>query len=137
MRSHARAFDTRLEHRAVGAAALTASATIADIDQRAATRTEFVTIVRLDAIDIASNDEEYRFVWEVSNDDFATFETAAILSLGATEARIGGAVDSVAGDEYDVPWCTEVNGKAHQSYRIRLIVAGTTPSITFSMNSTC
>lgn len=137
MLSHARAFDTRLEHRAAGSAAVTASTTVADIDQRAATRTEFETILRVDAIKITANDEEYRFLWEVSNDDFTTFETAAILSLGATEARLGGAVDSAAGDEFDVPWRTEVNGASYKAWRIRLVVAGTSPSITFSMNSVC
>lgn len=137
MKSHNYAFDARLEHRAAASAALTADTTLADVDQRAQTRTEFVTTVRVESIKISANDELYNFYFEVSNDDFSTFETAAILSLGATEVRIGGAVDSLAGDVYDVHWNTEVNAASYQSWRIRLDVAGTSPSIAFSMNSAC
>lgn len=134
--SHSRAFDARLEHRAAATAALTASATIVTQDQRAPSRTEFVTVLRVESVKISANDEEYRFLFEVSNDDFTTHETAAILSLGATEARLGGAVDSLAGDEYNVHWNTEINGASFKSWRIRAVLAGTSPSIAFSMNST-
>lgn len=136
MNSHQRAFDARLEHRAAGLAALTADTTIADVDQRSQVRTEFVSVIRLESIKISANDEAYNFYFEVSNDDFTTVEVAAICSLGATEARLGGAVDNAAGDEYQVSWCTEVNGTVFQSWRIRLDVAGTSPSVAFSCNST-
>ncbi len=136
MNSHQRAFDARLEHRAAGLAALTADTTLADVDQRSQVRTEFVTVMRLESVKISANNEFYNVYFEVSNDDFTTVEVAAICSLGATEARLGGAVDNAAGDEYHVHWCTEVNGTNYQSWRIRLDVGGTSPSIAFSMNST-
>jgi hypothetical protein len=137
LNSHARAFDTRLEHRAAGSAALTADTTIDTHTQRAKTRTEYVTMLRVESIKISANNEEYRFIFEVSNDGFSTVETAAILSLGATEVRLGGGPDNAAGDEYQVPWFTEVNGQSYKDWRVRLDVAGTSPSIAFSMNSAC
>jgi hypothetical protein len=137
MKSHQYAFDARLEHRAPAQAALTANTTLVTRDQLAQTRTEFMTMMRIESIKITSNDEEYRFLFEVSNDDFATHEVAQIMSLGATEARLGGAVDNAAGDCYDVPWMTEVNSASYKSWRIRLEVAGTSPSIAFSMNTAC
>lgn len=133
--THQYAFDARLEHRAAGLAALTANTTIVTKDQRAQTRTRLVTILRVESVKISANDEEYRFVIDVSNDDFTTVETAAILSLGATEARLGGGPDNIAGDEYQIHWNTEVNGTRYKDWRIRLVVAGTSPSIGFSMNS--
>lgn len=136
MQSHDYAFDARLEHRAVGQPALTAATTIVSRDQRAKTRTEFVTQFMVESIDVASGNEEYRFIVEVSNDNFATVETAAILSLGHTSARLGSGPSNAAGDMYQVPWCTEVNGAHYQSWRIRLETAGTSPSIALAVNST-
>lgn len=135
MKSHNYAFDARLEHRAVAQAALTAAATIATIQQKAKTRTQYVTSIRLESIDVASGNEEYRFIFEVSNDGFATGETAAILSLGDDSARLGLGPDNAAGDEFQVHWNTEVNGQSYKDWRIRLEVNGTSPSIGFSMNS--
>ena len=125
--------DSRLIGRAVGQVALTANATVFTKTQLAKTRTEYVTQINIEAIDIANTDEEYRFVFECSNDSFSTVETAAIVSLGATGARLGGGPDNAAGDEYQIPWNTEINGKSYKDWRIRLEVAGTTPSIQFSM----
>lgn len=133
--SHEYAFDARLEHRAAGLAALTADTTIDTVLQRAQTRTEFVTTIRIESIDIVGNDEEYKFVIECSNDSFTTLEVAAILSLGATEVREGGAPDNAAGDEYNIYWCTEVNGQSYKDWRIRLDVTGATTSLGFSCSS--
>lgn len=136
MKSHNYAFDARLEHRAAAAAALTANTTIDTVLQRAQSRTEFVTVIRLESIVTnGASGEEYRFIFECSNDSFSTVETAAILSLGATASRLGGGPTNVAGDEYDVHWNTEVNGQSYKDWRIRLEVAGTAPSIGFSCNS--
>lgn len=137
MKSHNYAFDSRLEHRAAASAALTADTTFTSQSQRAATRTMFVTTVRVESIKISANDEAYNLLFEVSNDGFTNTETAAVLSLGATEARIGGAVDNAAGDEYDVHWNTGVNQTSFKEWRIRLDVDGTSPSIAFSMSSAC
>lgn len=136
MNTHQYAFDARLEHRAAGSAALTADAVIATASQRSQTRTEFVSILRVESIKISANNEEYNFFFEVSNDGFSTVETAGILSLGATEARLGGGPDNLAGDEYQMKWSTEVNGARYKDWRIRMDVSGTSPSIAFSLNST-
>ena len=129
-------FDKRLEHRAIGSAALTATTVLDTITERAAQRTMYLTKVMLEAVKISANDESYKVVVECSNDDFSTVEVAAVLSLGATEVRESGAPDSAAGDEYDIYWCTEINQRKYQKSRIRLVAAGTSPSITLSSHST-
>lgn len=125
-----RNFDSRLEHRALGSAAMTSTTTLVTKAERVAQRTRYVTKAIIEAIDIASNDEVYTLVAEVSNDAFSTKEVAGILSFGPTETRVGGAPDNVAGDEYDLHWSTEVNGVVYKDWRLRLIVGGTTPTIT-------
>jgi hypothetical protein len=129
-------FDKRLEHRALGSAALTATTVLDTITERAAQRTMYLTKVMLEAIKISANDESYKVVVECSNDDFSTLEVAATLSLGATEVRESSAPDSAVGDDYDIYWCTEINQRKYQKSRIRLVVAGTSPSITLSSHST-
>ena len=129
-------FDKRLEHRGMGAAALTAATVLATITERAEQRTMYLTKAMIEDIDIANGDESYKVVVEVSNDDFATIEIAAILDLGATGARQSGAPDSQPGDELELYWCTEVNGVKYSASRIKLFTAGTTPSIQLSCWST-
>lgn len=124
--------DARLEHRAIGAAALTATTTIATVTGRAAQRTPYRTLLNIESIKISANDEAYTFVVEVSNDDFTTVEVAAELTLGATEVRTGGAPDNAAGDNYEMLWTTQVNNAGYQDWRLRMIAAGTSPSIGFS-----
>lgn len=129
-------FDSRLEHRALGAAALTAATVLDTITERAAQRTMYLTKVNLEAIKISANNETYQVVVECSNDDFTTIEVAAILDLGATEVRQSGAPDNAAGDEYDIYWASEINGKKYQKSRIKLFTGGTSPSITLGCWST-
>ncbi len=129
-------FDSRLEHRALGSAAVTATATLATITQRANQRTCYLTKVILEALDIASNDERYQIVVEGSNDSFSTLEVLAQTDFGATEVRQSGAPDSVAGDTADIYWCSEQNDTKYGTVRIRLIVAGTTPTVTLGCYST-
>lgn len=129
-------FDTRLEHRALGSAALTATATLDTITERAAQRTPYRTLVSLEAIKISANNELYTLAVQLSNDSFTTIETAAILSLGATEVRIGGAKDSAAGDVHEILWSTEQGGMRYAQARLRLIIAGTSPSVTLGCYST-
>lgn len=126
-----RNFDARLEHRALGSAAVTSTATVVTKAERVAQRTRYVTKVLVEALDIASNDEHYLFVVEVSNDSFATKEIAGLLSLGATEVRLGGGPDTAAGYQGEIFWATEVNGVVYRDWRIRLVIAGTSTTITF------
>jgi hypothetical protein len=129
-------FDSRLEHRALGSAALTATAVLATITERAQQRTMYLTRVTIEALLISDNNETYQVVAECSNDNFSTIEVAAILDLGATEVRQSGAPDNAAGDQYDMYWCSEINGVKYTQSRIKLFVAGTSASLTLGCYST-
>jgi len=136
--SHTYAVDQRMIHREVAQAAITAASTvIGSHEQRAQTRTQYVTSIGIESIKISADDEEYRFIVQVSNDGFSTNEVAAIASLGATEARIGGGVDNAVGDTVQIHWNTEVNGQSYKDWRITLVTDGTAPSIAFSALSSC
>jgi len=127
-----RALDSRLQHRAPASAAQTATATVETLDQTVAMRTEFVTKIYLEAIAIDGNDESYTFTIELSDDNFSTVnEVAAIRDFGATEVRVAGAPDSVAGDIIEMFWASEVNGIAYRYWRLRCTHAGATSSITY------
>lgn len=130
------AFDSRLEHRALGSAAVTATAVLATIEQRAAMRTDYMTKVILEAVKISANDELYQVVAELSDDNFVTInEVAAVRDFGATEVRQSGAPDSAAADEVEIHWNTETNGVTYKYGRLRLIISGTSPSITLGCHS--
>lgn len=121
-----RPFDQRLEHRAAGAAALAADTVIDTITQRTNSRTEAITKIHLEAVEIATGDELYTFVIELSDDNFVTVnEVAAIRDAGATAVRQSGAPDSLVGDEFEIYWANEVNGVAYQYWRLKLFVSGT------------
>ena len=127
------ALDTRLQHRAPGSAAITSTAVVATVNQRAAGRTDYLTKIFIEALDVAGNDELYAFVIEVSDDNFSGVnEVAAIRDFGATEVRQSGAPDTVAGDEIEMFWSTEVNGVVYKDWRLNLIISGAgSESITF------
>jgi hypothetical protein len=128
-------FDVRLQHRAPGAAAITTTTTLDTIPERVAQRTVYRTIVNVEAIKISANNELYNLVVQLSNDSFTTIEQAAILSMGATEVRVGGSKDSLAGDTYEIMWSTEADGIKYAAARLQLILAGTSPSITINSYS--
>ena len=122
-------FDSRLEHRAAGQAALTADTTLGDFDQRAQTRTEFLTKVYVESIDTTTGDEKYVIRAELSNDDFTTVDAVGgILELGDA-TQLASATDTAVGDELEMRWTTEVAGTVYQHWRIRLDVSGTSPSL--------
>lgn len=135
------AVDLRHIHREPASAAVTADANYGDadasqayIDMGAATNTLFTTQINIEAIKISSNDETYTFRIEVSNtSDFTVKEVAAVLSLGPTETRMGGAPDNAAGDEYQIYWCSRVNNTEYRYWRLAYDEGtGTSPSITFN-----
>lgn len=126
-----RPLDSRLQHRAPAAAAMTSTTTLATVDQTVAMRTEYVTRINVEAVDVASGNELYVWVIELSDDNFVTTnEVAAIRDMGDTTVRTGGAPDTAAGDQIEMYWATEVNGIAYRYWRLRMIASGTTPSIT-------
>ena len=135
MGNFAISFDARLQHRAPGAAAITSTTTLDTITERAAQRTVYRTLVNVEAIKITANNELYNLVVQLSNDGFTTIEQGAILSMGATEVRVGGSKDSAAGDTYEIMWSTEADGTKYAAARLQLIVAGTSPSITLNSYS--
>lgn len=118
-----------------GAAAITADGVTqvggADATKKVgAGRFEAVLIVDVSAIDISSADEVYHLLLQGSNaSNFSSVETLAQLSLGATAARPGGAVNSVVG-RYEIPFITEQHDTVYDYIRLYADVAGTTPSIT-------
>ena len=136
MSNKAYAFDSRLEHRALGSAALIATAILATITERAAQRTDYRTIATVEAIKISDNDELYQVVVECSNDGFTSLEVAGIADFGATEVRQSGAPDSLVGDFCEIYWSTEINGTKYAASRIRVITAGTDETITLGCYST-
>ncbi len=130
-------FDSRLEHRALGSAALTAATVLDTHDQGVAQRTAYRTLYNVEAIVISNNDETYQLVVEVSNDNFSSdIEVAHIVDLGATEVRQSGAPDSAAGDQYEALWSTEVNGTKYRYFRVKVFMAGTAESLTLGCYST-
>lgn len=127
--------DLRLIHREVARAALTSTATLATIAERASQRTSYRTLVNVESIKITANNELYKVVVECSNDGFTTVEVAEVRDLGATEVRESGAPDSAAGDTLELLWATEINGTKYAASRIRLVISGTAPSIGLSCRS--
>lgn len=138
--------DLRHIHREAGSAAVTADAQYGDadasqayVDMGAATNTLFSTVLNIEAITISGNNEVYDFRIELCNDsDFSSsdVEVAAMLSLGPTETRKGGAPDNAAGDEYIMYWSTRQNGTEFRYWRLAYDEgAGTAPSITFNAYS--
>lgn len=94
-------------------------------------RFEGVLIIDVSAIDIVSNDEVYHICLQgASTSAFSTKEIVAQMSLGATEVRPGGAIDSTPG-RYEIPFQTEQDGIVYDWVRLHVDLNGTTPSITF------
>jgi len=120
-----------------GAAAITADgvtqvASAAAYKKVGPGRFEGVLIIDVSAIDIVGNDEAYHLLLQgaASGDDaFTTVETLAQITLGATEVRPGGAVDSVIG-RYEIPFTTEQHDTVYDWVRLYVDVAGVSASIT-------
>lgn len=93
-------------------------------------RFEGVLIVDVSAMDISSADEVYHLLLQGSNDSFATKETVAQYSLGASAARPGAPANSVIG-RYEIPFTTEQHDTVYTDVRLYVDLAGTTPSIQF------
>lgn len=130
-------FDARLEHRAIGSAAITAAATtLATITERAQQRTQYRTIVNVEAIKTSAGNELAQVVIELSNDAFTTVHVAAVADFGHTSVRQSGAPTSVAGDGREILWTTEQGETKYAASRIRVLTSGTAPSITLGCFST-
>lgn len=132
-----RAFDTRLQHRAPASAAMTATTTLDTQQQRDVTYTEFETIVYVEAIDVANGDETYTVVVELSDDNFATVKAECARIILGDATQLAGDADTAVGDKYRIMWHNEWAGVVYRDWRVRVIIAGTSPSITLNSYSTC
>lgn len=118
---------------------LTASAVVKTNDDGATAmdigpgRHDFTLVVDITALDIASANELVTFVLRGSaNADMSDPQQLAILQVGATASRLGGAIDSVIG-RYLVEAANEAPmGTEWEYVDLDVIVSGTTPSVTFS-----
>ena len=128
--------DSRLQHRAPGAAAMTADTTLGDFDQLGKTRTEFLTKLYVESIDTTTGDEKYVLRAELSNDDFVTVDAVGGIVEMGDATQLASATDTAVGDELEMRWTTEVAGVKYQYWRIRLDVSGTSPSMGAHVYST-
>jgi hypothetical protein len=91
-------------------------------------RFEGVMVFNVSAIDIASGNETYDCLIQVSNS--ATFATASDIKTVAT-LRLEAATLGAAG-RYEIPFLNVRDGTAYRYARIYTDVGGTTPSITYT-----
>lgn len=118
---------------------LTATASAASVNNKILKigrgQADMAWILDVSALDVSSADEKYTFLLQGCNTaDFSTgappIENLAVIELGAGAVRDGGARSSVVG-RYRLGVANEVVG-GWDYVRLRLVVAGTTPTITFS-----
>lgn len=136
-----RTYDNALLIRAAGAA-ITATETgsvILDLgaggDGAGASLVDGALIADVTAIDVATGDEGYTFILEGSPD--ATFGTAANITVLAMQ-KIGGATGAAplgtadGAGRFLIPFRNERNGTVYRYVRLYTVIAGTSPSLTFS-----
>lgn len=128
MGSRTYSFDADLELKDAGLVAASAAAQVAGADKIIAignARMDGVVVLDVDAIEIASNDEEYDIILQgslVSN--FASgIQNLAQMNVGANEVRQGGAIDSLVG-RYEMPFTNEQAGVTYPYVRLYTAVAG-------------
>lgn len=129
-------FDIQTLLKDAGAITADAAAQVggqAQILDLGAARTDAIVVVDVTAIDISSADENYRLVLQGSNSPtFASgIQNLAILELGATAARPGGAADSLVG-RYELMFTNEQADLTFRYARMYTDVTGTTPSINYT-----
>jgi hypothetical protein len=112
------------------AAQVASSAKIIDVGQDAPNFSG-VAVIDVSAIKITANNELYTMIVQGSSSPtFASdIENLASLSLGATEVRPGGAIDSSPG-RYEVPFFNKQDGVQYRYLRLFVVTAGTSPSAT-------
>ena len=127
-------FDAALIIRPAGAA-ITATETNATILDLGNGLIDGYLVLDVTALDTVTGDESYEVMLEVSPD--AAFGTAANIRVaaemkigGATGAAPNGAADTIG--RFVIPFRDERNGTTYRYARLYTVIAGTTPSITFS-----
>lgn len=124
-------FDAAMQLKDAGLVAADAAATVggsAKIIDLGSSDANFsgVVVVDVSAIEIASNDELYRILIQGSNTaDFSgAKENLAEISLGATEVRPNGALDSVVG-RYELAFSNRQGDATYRYLRAYTDVSGT------------
>ena len=122
-------FDAELELKDAGLVAASAAAQADDaakIIDLGVGRFEGIVVFDLTAVEIASNNELYTAL--VQGSSSATFasdvQNLAQLDFGATEVRLGGAIDSLAG-RYELAFTNEQKDLQYRYLRLWTVVAGT------------
>jgi hypothetical protein len=125
---------TGLIARAPAQAAITATAYIGtQYDQQAATATDMVLVLNVEAIDISSTNEVYTFRIVGSNQtNRSDGEVLAMGILGHAATITIETRNTAAGDRIVIPFRTEKNRTRYRYVDLHLTAAGTTPSITFN-----
>lgn len=120
--------------RATGQAAITATAYVGtQYDQQAATATDMVCVINIEAIDVASADEIYTFRIVGSNQtNRSDGEILATCQFGVAATITIETRNSAAGDRVVIPFRTEKLRARYRYIDLHLTAAGTTPSITFN-----
>ena len=121
-------FDAELELKDAGLVAASAAAQADDaakIIDLGVGRFEGIVVFDLTAVEIASNDELYTAL--VQGSSSATFasdvQNLAQLDFGATEVRLGSAIDSLAG-RYELAFTNEQKDLQYRYLRLWTVVAG-------------
>ena len=129
--SQLQTYDTLLELED-GAAAITADGAGSAIVDVGTGEIQGEVVIDVSALAIDGNDERYDISFQGSTKaDFAdTFDTLAILPLGALET-LDGDVDSTTG-RYILRVTNERNGTKYRYVRLYVQVTGTSVSITFT-----
>lgn len=127
-------YDNSMKIRAAGEA-ITATETGSIILDLGPGLMEGYLVADITAIDTTTGDEAYTLMLEVSPD--AAFGTAGNIRVAA-ELRVGGATFTAPNGAADtagrfaIPFRNERNGTIYRYARLYTLVAGTSPSITFS-----
>ena len=129
-----RTYDNALLIRAAGAA-ITATETGATIIDVGTGLLDADLVVDVTAMDVTTGDEGYSLLLEGSPD--AAFGTSANITVvaqltigGATAAAPVGTADTIG--RFLIPFRNERNGTTFRYLRLKTVIAGTTPSLTFS-----
>lgn len=126
--------DLELIFKDAGAVTADGAATVGGsekIIKTGAGRFEAVMLIDVSAITVGA-DNAYNIVIQGSNTaDFSgAKQNLAVLDLGNTAVRAGGAITSLIG-RYEIPFTTEVNDVVYDYVRVFTDVTGTTPSVNF------
>ena len=125
--------STGLIKRALGQAAITATAYVGtQWDQGGAVITDAICVIQIEAIDVASANETYKF--RIVGSNIADRSDGQILGVAETGHAGTLTVETVAGaagQQIVIRFRTEKNDTAFRYIDLHLLAAGTTPSITF------